>query len=85
LEAYAKTHKKYARKSRFGNWTTKIGPIENKLKDKIYRGQGKACSRMENHANGTGKSCKWKIISCAICMIFHSWACFAMAFIIFVF
>jgi hypothetical protein len=52
LEAYPKMHKNYIRKSRFGNWTTKIGPIENKIKEKIYRGHGKSCPRIENHANG---------------------------------
>jgi hypothetical protein len=41
------------KKSGFGNWTTKIGPIENKLKDKNYRGHGKSCPRIENHSNGT--------------------------------
>jgi hypothetical protein len=45
-------HKKYTRKSGVGNWMTKIGPIEKKLKDKNYRGHGKSCPRMENHANG---------------------------------
>jgi hypothetical protein len=34
LEADPKMHKKYTRKSGFRNWMTKIGPIENKLKDK---------------------------------------------------
>jgi hypothetical protein len=29
----------------------KINPIESKLKDKKYRGHGKSCLRMENHAN----------------------------------
>jgi hypothetical protein len=33
---------------------TEIGPVENKLKDKNYRGHGKSCPRMENHANGMG-------------------------------
>jgi hypothetical protein len=47
-------HKKYTRKSGFGNWTTEIGPKENKLKDKNYRGHGKSCPRIENHANGIG-------------------------------
>jgi hypothetical protein len=45
-------HKKYTRNSGFGNWMTKIGHIEKKLKDKNYRGHGKSCPRMENHANG---------------------------------
>jgi hypothetical protein len=31
---------------------TKIGSMENKLKDKNYRGYGKSCLRMENHENG---------------------------------
>jgi hypothetical protein len=46
-------HKKHTRQSGFGKWTTEIGPIENKLKDKNYRGHNKSCPRMENHANGT--------------------------------
>jgi hypothetical protein len=46
-------HKKYIIKFGFGNWTIEIGPIKNKLKDKNYRGHGKSCPRMENHANGT--------------------------------
>jgi hypothetical protein len=40
-------------KSKFEYWTTKIDSIENKLKDKNYRGHGNSCLRMENHANGT--------------------------------
>jgi hypothetical protein len=32
---------------------TKIKPIQSKLKDRNYRGHGKSCLRMENHANGT--------------------------------
>jgi hypothetical protein len=43
-------HKKYIIKFGFGNWTIEIGPIKNKLKDKNYRGHGKSCPRMENHA-----------------------------------
>jgi hypothetical protein len=31
---------------------TKIDPIESKLKNKNYKGHGKSCLRMENHANG---------------------------------
>jgi hypothetical protein len=41
-----------SKKFGFGNWTTKINPIQRKLKDKNYRGHGKSCLRMENHANG---------------------------------
>jgi hypothetical protein len=52
LEVYPKMHTKYTRKSGLGNWTTKIDLVENKLKVKIYRGHGKSCPRMENHANG---------------------------------
>jgi hypothetical protein len=47
LEAYPNIHKNYTKQS-------KIGPIENKLKDKNYRSYGKSCLRMENHANSTG-------------------------------
>jgi hypothetical protein len=54
LEAYQKMHKKYTRQSKFGNWTTKIGSIENKIKEKNYRGHGKSYPRIENHANGMG-------------------------------
>jgi hypothetical protein len=36
---------KHIRKSRFGNWTTKIDPIQSKLKDKKIRGHGKSCLR----------------------------------------
>jgi hypothetical protein len=67
LETYPKMYKKYTRKSTFGNWTTKIGPIENKLKDKNYRCHGKSCPRIKNHANGTE-------MCCAIFMIFYFWA-----------
>ena len=53
MEAYPKMHKKYTNKSGFGNWMTKIGPIENKRKDKNYIGHDKSCPRMENQANDT--------------------------------
>jgi hypothetical protein len=42
--------------SGFGNWTSEIGPIENKLKDKHYKGHGESCPRMDNHANGMAHS-----------------------------
>jgi hypothetical protein len=54
VEAYPNMYKKHTRKSGFGNWTTEIGPIENMLIDKNYKGHGKSCPRMEDHAYGTG-------------------------------
>jgi hypothetical protein len=42
LEVHPKIYKKHSRKSRFEKWTTKIDPIQNKLKDKNYRGYGKS-------------------------------------------
>jgi hypothetical protein len=40
---------KIHRNSIFGNWRTKIDPIQSKLKDKNYRGHGKSCLRIESH------------------------------------
>jgi hypothetical protein len=56
LEVHPKIYQKNIRKSGFNYWTTKIDSIQNKLKDKNYRGYRKSCLRMENHANGMAHS-----------------------------
>jgi hypothetical protein len=48
-------------KSKFLILDDQIDSIESKLKDKNYRGHGKSCLRMENHTNGTAKSCKYVV------------------------
>jgi hypothetical protein len=68
---YPKIHKKYTRKSGFRNWTTKIGPIEYKLKCKNYRSPDKSCPRMKIMQMAQQMA---QQMCCAICMIFHSWA-----------
>jgi hypothetical protein len=49
LEAHQSLYEIWSRKSRFRNWTTEMNPIQ---KRQNYRGRGKLCLRMKNHANG---------------------------------
>jgi hypothetical protein len=76
LEVYPKMNKKYTRKPRFEYWTTEIDPMENKLKDKKYRGHDKSCPRMENHANGTAHFLCLLDMICRGLYIFCLLACF---------